>query len=356
MADHSQKTEQPTQRRIQKAREEGNFPVSRELISYAQFGTAALLLFYGAGQWWSGVEQFFRSEFAAAFRTGSFGAADLEHHAVQAAWTVVLPLAGALLLLTGASVAVQLLLNRGGLATKKLVPDWNRLNPIQKVTGLFKQNRVAFLQAVALLPLVAAGLAYELKRQWPILERSLFSEFRLAVNTDISVVKTLIWHGLFVLGVFAFLDAAWQFRTYAQELRMSKQEIRDEYKEQDGDPRLKQRLRQMQRDLLRRKMMNEVPTATAVIVNPTHYAVAIRYRIDSSAAPTVVAKGKNYLAARIRQKATEHDIPIVENPPLARALYKSVPVGQEIPPQLFRAVAEILAYIYRLMNGRLPGS
>jgi flagellar biosynthetic protein FlhB len=111
----------------------------------------------------------------------------------------------------------------------------------------------------------------------------------------------------------------------------------------------------MQRDMARRQMMKEVPTATAVIVNPTHYAVAIRYSMESGAAPKVVAKGKNYLALRIRQKAVDHLVPIVENPPLARALYKSVDVGQEIPADLYRAVAEILAYIYRLMNGRLPG-
>jgi flagellar biosynthetic protein FlhB len=102
-------------------------------------------------------------------------------------------------------------------------------------------------------------------------------------------------------------------------------------------------------------MMKEVPTATAVVVNPTHYAVALRYSMESNAAPTVVAKGKNYLAQRIRQKAIEHQVPIIENPPLARALYQSCEPGQEIPPQLYRAVAEILAYIYKLMNGRRRG-
>ena len=101
--------------------------------------------------------------------------------------------------------------------------------------------------------------------------------------------------------------------------------------------------------------MKEISKATAVIVNPTHYAVAIRYQLESMAAPQVVAKGKNYLALRIRQRALEHEVPIVENPPLAQALYKSVDVGQDIPPHLYRAVAEILAYIFKLMNGRLPG-
>ena len=136
---------------------------------------------------------------------------------------------------------------------------------------------------------------------------------------------------------------------------MSKQEIKEEMKELEGNPQMKARVRRLQRDRARRNMMKEIPTATAVVVNPTHYAVAIRYRVEDMAAPLVVAKGKNYLAARIRQRAIEHQVPIVENPPLAQALYKSVEVGQEIPPHLYRAVAEILAYVFKLMNGRLPG-
>jgi flagellar biosynthetic protein FlhB len=136
---------------------------------------------------------------------------------------------------------------------------------------------------------------------------------------------------------------------------MSKQEIKEEIKDLEGNPQMKARIRRLQRDRLRRQMMKEVPKATAVIVNPTHYAVAIRYQMESMSAPVVVAKGKNYLALRIRQKATEHEVPIVENPPLAQALYQSVDVGQEIPAHLYRAVAEILAYIFKLMKGKLPG-
>jgi flagellar biosynthetic protein FlhB len=125
-------------------------------------------------------------------------------------------------------------------------------------------------------------------------------------------------------------------------------------KESDGDPMVKQRIRRIQRDLARRSMMKQVPTATAIIVNPTHYAVAIRYALESAGAPTVVAKGKNYLARRIREIAEEHNIPIIENRPLAQALYKGAEVGQEIPAALYRAVAEVLAYIFRLMGGKLP--
>jgi flagellar biosynthetic protein FlhB len=155
-----------------------------------------------------------------------------------------------------------------------------------------------------------------------------------------------------LFGVVDLLRARQRFR---KELRMSKQEIRDETKETEGNPQMKARIRRIQRERLRHKMMKEVPNATAVIVNPTHYAVALRYSLDSMSTPVVVAKGKNYLAQRIRQRAVESQVPIIENPPLAQALYRSVDVGQEIPAHLYRAVAEILAYVFKLMNSRLPG-
>jgi flagellar biosynthetic protein FlhB len=137
---------------------------------------------------------------------------------------------------------------------------------------------------------------------------------------------------------------------------MSKQEVKEEAKESDVSPQVKGKIRRMRRDLARRRMMKDVATATAVIVNPTHYAVALRYQSGATGTPVVVAKGKNYLALRIRKIATDHGVPLVENPPLAQALYKSVEVGHEIPPALYRAVAEVLAYIYRLTNTRLSST
>jgi flagellar biosynthetic protein FlhB len=162
----------------------------------------------------------------------------------------------------------------------------------------------------------------------------------------------LMWKAAGLFLVLGVVDLARERRRYHQDLRMSRQELREEVKELEGNPQIKARIRRMQRDLARRQMMKEVPAATAVIVNPTHYAVAVRYRMETMAAPLVVAKGRGILAQRIRQIALDHQVPIVENPPLAQALYKTVKVGQEIPAHLYRAVAEILAYIYRLTNGR----
>ena len=137
-------------------------------------------------------------------------------------------------------------------------------------------------------------------------------------------------------------------------LKMTKQEIKEENKGNEGDPHIKQRIRRLRRELLRRRMMQQVPQATAVIVNPTHFAVAIRFDNDTMASPVVVAKGKNWLALRIRQVAVESEVPIVENPPLARALYGAVEVGSAISPEFYKAIAEILAYVYRLMGRKLP--
>lgn len=163
-------------------------------------------------------------------------------------------------------------------------------------------------------------------------------------------LKDFLWKTAFLFLAIGFLDFLRIHQRHNQSLRMTKQEVRDELKETEGNPQLKARVRRIQRDMARRNMMKEIPQATAVIVNPTHYSVAIRYEMESMAAPMVLAKGKNYLALRIRQIANEHQIPVVENQPLAQALYKSAEVGQEIPAHLYRAVAEVLAYIFRLMR------
>jgi flagellar biosynthetic protein FlhB len=165
-------------------------------------------------------------------------------------------------------------------------------------------------------------------------------------------IKDLLWKAAFLFLAIGCLDYLRVYRRHNKSLRMSKQELREENKETEGNPQIKGRIRRIQRDLARRNMMKEVAKATAVIVNPTHYSVAIRYEMESMAAPRVLAKGKNYLARRIRELALQHEVPIIENQPLAQALYKSAEVGQEIPPHLYRAVAEVLAYIFKLMHAR----
>ena len=354
MADSGHRTEKPTQRRLERARREGNFPSSREFAGSVQFlGFVALLAAFGA----SGVmrlAQLIRTLLAGAFsiRSTPESVAGLARQVVAPALVPLLVAGGALLALVAFA---QLATTRMGFALNKLTPDFNRLNAAKKLSSLPSQNLFSFAQAVVLLALVGAVVYYEVGENLDSFLELPWLAPRAAMARVGGVLETLMWRaaGLFLLVGLA--DLAWQRSRYNKQLRMSKQEIREETKEQESSPHVKMRIRRIQRDLARRKMMTEVPKATAVIVNPTHYAVAIRYSVDAAGAPRVVAKGKNYLAQRIRQKAIENQVPIVENPPLARALYSSVDVGQEIPSHLYRAVAEVLAYIYKLMNGRMPG-
>jgi flagellar biosynthetic protein FlhB len=256
------------------------------------------------------------------------------------------------LALTVVTLALRLATTRFGFSWAKLAPDAKRFNPVSKLSELPRNNLPQLAQALLLIPLFL-GAVYALARD------RLDSFLALPLETAATgarflntTLMDLFWKAAGVFLVFGSVDLFRQLRRHKQDLRMSKQEIREEMKELEGNPQVKAKIRRLQRDRARRQMMKEVPTATAVVVNPTHFAVAIKYDLESMAAPKVVAKGKNYLALRIRQKAIDHQVPLIENPPLAQALYKSVEVGQEIPPHLYRAVAEILAYIFKLMHGR----
>jgi flagellar biosynthetic protein FlhB len=354
MADRSSQTEQPTQKRLEKAREEGQFPQAREFVAALQF--MVFLGFLGAGgrRWFAHFRTTMRWLFVRAFQ-GDLRPEDFTHIARQIFLESFLPLLAGGLAIALVTLGIRLLTTRFGLSLKKITPDLTRLNPLNKLRELPRQNLPALAQAAVLLP-VFLWAVYVIARDK--LDAILTLPARSVEGGCAFIAASmmeLFWKAAGVFLVFGCIDLFRQMRRHKQDLRMSKQEIRDEMKEIEGNPQMKQRVRRLQRDRARRNMMKEVPTATAVVVNPTHYAVALRYDLDSMAAPLVVAKGKNYLALRIRQKAVEHQVPIIENPPLAQALYKSVDVGQEIPPHLYRAVAEILAYIFKLMNGKLPG-
>jgi len=354
VADRSGKTEEPTQRRLEKARKEGQFPSAKELIGALQFMAFLALLGAGGAHWFAQFRLTTRSLFTAAFAP-EFGAAELTHAAWQLFWQHFFPLVLAGMAITAGTIGVRLTTTRFGFSLKKLAPDGARFNPISKIRELPRQTLPSLAQAAILIPLFLWAV-YAIARErldlfLALPMKSVESGFALIGSS----LMELFWKAAGVFLIFGCVDLFRQLRRHKQDLRMSKQEIKEEMKEMEGNPQMKSRIRRLQRDRARRQMMKEVPTATAVIVNPTHFAVAIRYQLESMAAPLVVAKGKNYLALRIKQKALDHDVPIVENPPLAQALYKSVDVGQEIPPHLYRAVAEILAYIFKLMNGRLPG-
>jgi flagellar biosynthetic protein FlhB len=353
MSDRGQATEQPTERRREKARKDGKFPVSRELVTSVQFFTFAALLSASGATWFAGMMRTFRFLLRRAFG-GELTAPELSRLAGKIVLDDLAPLgmfSAALLVVTAAT---HLAVTGFGFSGKNLAPQFGKLNPLGRLRELPRQNLPVFFQAVVLLPVFGAAVWGVVKDNLNALAAMPLESVQAGAREAASSIESLIWKAAAVFLALGAFDFWHQRRRYMADLRMTKQEVRDEMKEQEGNPQVKGRIRRLQRDLLRRRMMQQVPTATAVIVNPTHYAVAIRYVMESMAAPVVVAKGKNYLALRIRQRAVENQVPIVENAPLAQALYKSAKVGQEIPAHLYRAVAEILAYIYRLMGGRLP--
>jgi flagellar biosynthetic protein FlhB len=353
MPDKSQQTEKPTQRRIEQARREGRFMVSREAVGALQFlAFSAMMAAFGA-EYCSHVISTARHLLRAAF-TSELTTAEIMRLLRLIVRRDFLPIGvfGGILLLV--SLATQLAVTRLGVSLKSLAPNFKRLNFVSRFRELPRQNLPALFQALLLLPLFGAAVYGIVKDNWDALLRMPLQAAELGARQMALSVQALLWKAAMLFLVLGAFDFWRQNRRYMADLRMSKHELREESKEMEGNPQIRARLRQLRREWLRRHMMAQVPKATAVIVNPTHYAVAIRYVMDSMAAPSVLAKGKNYLALRIRRKALEHQVPIVENPPLAQALYNTAEVGQEIPVHLYRAVAEILAYIYRVMGNRLP--
>lgn len=349
MPDQGQRTEKPTKRKLDKSRREGQFAASREFLAALQFLTFVVLAGIGGMRFLERTREMARYYLAAAFRL-QLSAHNLVGIYQTSVGHVFMPLLWMGICLTSVALAGQLGSTRLGISFQKLAPDPKRLSPLQKIKSLPAQNVASFFQALVFLPLI--GLAvYTIARDNLSSFAGLAQEGILpAVRVVAASIKTLLWKAALLFAFIGFLDFVRVYRRHNKSLRMSKQEVREEAKETEGNPQIKGRIRRIQRDLARRNMMKEIPKATAVIVNPTHYSVAIRYEMESMAAPLVLAKGKNYLARRIRQIATDHQIPIIENEPLAQALYKSAEVGQEIPAHLYRAVAEVLAYIFKLMH------
>ena len=354
MADRSSRTEEPTQRRLEKSRKEGQFPAAKEFVAALQFMIFLGLLGAFGAVWLAAFRASTRLLFEQAFST-DLKVETLSLIAWQLARKHFLPLVAGGLAVAVATVGLRLVTTQFGVSFKKLAPDFGRLNPANRLREMPRQNLTALVEAAVLIPVFLWAVYVIVRDKLEAFLALPLVGVESAFGFVTGSLMQLFWKAAWVFLVFGSVDLFRQMRRHRQELRMSKQEIKEEMKEMEGNPQMRARIRRLQRDRLRHQMMKEVPKATAVVVNPTHYAVAIRYQMETMAAPVVVAKGKNYLAKRIRQKAIEHQVPIIENPPLAQALYKSVEVGQEIPPHLYRAVAEILAYIFKLMNGRLPG-
>ncbi len=349
MADN--RSEQATQYRKAKAREKGQVVRSRDL-AMALTLLATIMALSWQPQLWIGR---WRGLFERLLSVGSSGEIGLGTPIFSwtmltiAQWVVpVLTLALAVSLLTHTS--------QGGFVfvTESLKPNWGRLNPANNVKGLFSPAGMSrLLKSLAPFAAILFLAVNILSRSFPKIAHAARLDPHEILFQLGSLLFELAWKFGLVLLAWAGFDYFLQNRNYERSLRMTKQEVKQERKDLDGNPQIRGRMRRLRRQMMRKMMAKDVQRATAVITNPTHYAVAIEYRPETMSAPVVVAKGRNLFAERIKQIARFHEIPIVENRILAQALYKSTEVGQSIPPKLYAAVAEILAFLYRAQSRML---
>jgi flagellar biosynthetic protein FlhB len=346
-----ERTEKPTQRRLRDARERGQVARSRDLAQ-----AAALLAAMGVFAWMgsSMMGQLGDTLIEGLSRVGRHAVKPLAPldlmPIVVRALMVLLAIVGPIAITSAiASIGIQTVQGGWMFAPAALKLNWSRLNPASGLSRLgFGQGGVDTLKTVV-------GLVALVSISYLVLAPSLLSAEMYAQLSPVQaamagweLASRLLRYSAIALFVIAGADYLVQRWRFTSSLKMTKAEVRDDMKLTEGRPEIKGRIRRMQRDLARRRMMADVKRATVVITNPTEYAVALEYRRETMVAPTVVAKGRGVLAARIKAIAREHDIPTVENVPLAQALYKAVEVGQTIPGNLFDAVAEVLAYLIRL--------
>ncbi|MRS97623.1 flagellar type III secretion system protein FlhB [Ralstonia pickettii] len=353
-----EKTEPASPRRLEQAREEGDVPRSRELASFA-------LTAVSAGGLWVMGDSIVRA-------ASSFLARCLEFHRYnytsgQDQWNYVtgqfMPLAmalGGLMLMLVIAALSPLALTRGAISFKPLSPDISRLFKLQGLTRMFSMEGLMELPRLLIKLFLIAGVGWLLVRYYrgDLIELPQ-QDLGVAMRDTLHVAGVAFLCMAAVMMLVAAVDVPLSLWQYARKHRMTKEEVRKEHRESEGDPHVKGRIRNLQRQAAQRRMMADVPKADVIVTNPTHYAVALRYSEKEGGAPRVLAKGADMVAAKIRELGTEHKIPILEAPPLARALYRHTEIGHQIPEALYAAVAEVLAYVYQLrrlhqVGGRVP--
>jgi flagellar biosynthetic protein FlhB len=343
-----ERTEEPSQKRLKDARERGQVPRSRELTNFAAMigGSAALIA--AGGSLAGGMSQMMRRALSIDPQRlqGTDSMQSSLGDACMSALTLVLPVFAALV---GLILLSSLLLGGWNFSAKALAPDFSRMSPIAGMKRLFGLHGAAELGKALLKCAVVGGVCAAVVA-WLFGDVLALAhmEPRAAIGRGAGLIAWAFVWLCASLALVAIVDVPLQLFQYKRELRMTRQELRDEAKESDGRPETKQRIRQMQQQLARRRMMHKVPTADVVIVNPTHFAVALKYDPKKMRAPRVLAKGVDLIAHNIRRLAEEHRVPVFESPKLARALYRSTDLNKEIPAGLYVAVAQVLSYIFRV--------
>ena len=344
------RTEAATPRRLQRAREEGRAPVSREVHNFAGLAAVTLVVAMATGRTTKALATQLTAFLAHADAPALAGA-----NGLQLAVTTLLHSAAPFILAALLAGTAASLLQTGFLINgSALQPDLSRISPRAGLRRLFGlDSLVEAAKSLAKVAVMALVLWLVLRGDLPALLQAPRWEPQALVARTLAPVLHMLFVVLAVQAVIAAFDLFWVRLRHAQQLRMSKQDVREELREMEGDPKIKARIKQIRTHRARKRMLAAVPKATVVITNPTHYAVALAYDRARNAAPRVVAKGIDSLAARIREVAEANKVPLVANPPLAQALYR-VEVDTEIPAEHYQAVAEIIAYVWRLSQRTRP--
>ena len=357
MADESDspRTEKATPRRLEQAREEGQVARSRELSTSLML-LAAGLLFYSSGpRFVDGFARLMRQGLTLS-NADAFDRASMLIRLSNIAAEGLNAAAPLLMVLVTVALLAPTLVGGWNFSVKAMQPDFSRLSPMRGLKQMFSSHGFGELAKsigkAALVGVTAFAILWNVQGE-------IFGLAAVASEHGLHALGALLAWAFLILGssmaLIAAADVPFQLWRHGKGMEMTREEVRKEMRESDGDPQMKSRIRKEQRERARARMMQEVPKADVIVTNPLHYAVALRYSESSMGAPTVVAKGAELVAARIRDIGAEHAVPILQAPRLARALYFHAEIGQEIPAQLYNAVAQVLAYVYQLRHWRSAG-
>ena len=343
-----EKTEEPTAKRLRDAKEKGDIPRSRELVTMTVLlASAAAAIIFGQA-----LAVKMMGLFSANFvldREDIFDTSKMFEHLGMSLFDSLDGLLGFFAMLLAAALIGPIALGGWNFSLQAIAPKGSRLNPLSGIKRMFSKNAAMELfKAIAKVLLVGTVAALAL---WFIREDLLRLGLADPNGSIAQATELLMWVFLLLcasLILIAAIDVPFQIYSYSQKLKMTLQEVKDEYKNTEGKPEVKGRIRQMQREISQRQMMQNLPDADVVITNPTHFAVALKYEEGGRNAPIMVAKGADFVALKIREVAKEHDVPVLSAPALARALYHSTEINEEIPAGLFKAVAHVLAYVFQL--------
>jgi flagellar biosynthetic protein FlhB len=348
MADDEGKTEEATPKRLSEAREKGQVAKSTELNSVAVLIIGFWALYIYRTDLYEGLLTMMRTVFQESTRT-VLSVSNFHHYTIVGAVWFIKLLGPIFLMLIVAGVVVNFLQVGWLFTLKPIFPDFTKLNPLSGIKNLFSIDKVVkLIKEVLKLVIITAVAAYTLKDQLYL--------YNTMTDQNSEAILIFIFSTIFTLGIrialallfLAVFDFVYEKYRYSKNMMMSKHDVKDERKQSEGDPEVKGKIKSLQREMAQRRMMGEVPKATVVVTNPTFIAIALRYELGIDKAPVVLAKGKRKTAEKIREIAKANDIPIVEDKPLARGMYDLIEIGEEIPKDYFSAVAEILAYVYKL--------